>query len=174
MELQGKDSENMSQSFDDEKLVEDYYRELIFFTYNANFPMIHDFKKHGQFEWIELPIADNEEIPDELFEYIFSPSKFINLQWELMISLKKVLKSELNKLATYLKYDDFPDVEDFMDEGYFTKNDLVNMIKTGTIDKDIRNYIFGRHFDKNEITDQQKSEILERFSFYAYLLKLNV
>ena len=140
----------------------------------ATFPSLKDFKKGGLLEDIKLPIAESEKIPDEVFNYIFPVSSFTNSKLDLIKSdneMIKRLKVDLNYLANYLKYDRFPDLNDFEEGGIFSHIKLRRK-DYSNIHDEILYYIFGRNFDKTSLSYSNKMEICDRLAYYAYLLSI--
>ena len=144
----------------------------------SKFPPLKEFKKGGLFEDIKLPIAETEEIPDELFNYIFPASSYENSTLDLIKSNTKIiemLKFELNFKTKYLKYDRFPELEDFKEGGIFSHITLRSE-NFSNIHDEILEYIFGKNFDKTSLSYVEKMGICDRLCHYAdalFLLKFD-
>ena len=135
----------------------------------SKFPPLKEFKKGGLFEDIKLPIAETEEIPDELFNYIFPASSYDNSTLDLIKSNTKIiemLKFELNFKTKYLKYDRFPELEDFKEGGIFSHITLRSE-NFSNIHDEILEYIFGKNFDKTSLSYVEKMGICDRLCHYA-------
>ena len=159
-------------SFCFEEKEPSYFKNLLLFSYHINFPTINSFKKHGNFEHIKLPIAYGQKVPDDLIEHIFPLSHYSNKTIEQIKSSEmanRIIKCELNKLPTYFKYDNFPDLEDFKDGGVFSHIKL-SKNEYESIDNKILNYIFGKKLDDKQITNVDKFIICDRLCFYGNLI----
>ena len=84
----------MSNNF--EKIVEEIVEEVENATWNwfYNFPTPNDFEDNGIFSHIELPIPEDEDIPEEIYNYILGENYQILLTLEIdkQIMIVKIIK----------------------------------------------------------------------------------
>jgi hypothetical protein len=58
------------------------------------FPIIEDFKEGGRFSHIKLPIGEDQELPDEIIEYVFGTYHFYQCKPRHVYNIRQ----SLNKL----------------------------------------------------------------------------
>lgn len=62
-----------------------------------NFPTIKDFAEGGRFSHIQLPLTNNDSLPDEIIEYIFGKYHFNQCKPRHIVNIKQSINDLLNK-----------------------------------------------------------------------------